>query len=1814
VLIRAVARQHSKNNTGGCYTREMAEGPAPRERSRKLTEERPSLERDGNHGTDDDDYASVSLKLSRIREVVRTASRMTNDVPEQSRQYPSRPTGEVEEPHRSTSLPAASTSRPTNPRPRSSDNVAPPQTTHAVTVPLMAPLTPMDHLNPRPRRSDNVAPLQTTHAVPVPLMAPMTPIDHSAFLLKKDLLMSRLTNFDDTPENYLLWKESFLMVSSEFNVSLSEELDLLVKYLGPESRRYATSIRSANIRNPERGLERLWERLDERYGSPELLEAALKRRVESFQKITNKEMHKLYDLTDLLSEIEAAMENPALRDVLAYFNSSTGIMPIVSKLPYNLQERWVTHATDYKRRCKVSFPPFSYFVQYVNDMARMKNDPSLQLEAPVRNANVKKTTLKPADAGSKVQRYCPLHNSVRHSIVDCNTFKQLSVPNRRDIMKQKGYCFSCCARGHIRRDCVNNTTCTICGDDKHHTLLHDSHGEEPEFQSKPKSANTMCTQICANTFQGKSCAKIVLVRVYNQKKPQNAKNVYAIIDDQSNRSLIDSHLVDQLKPKTEVVSFTMNSCNGQSMMQGREVDGLVIESLDKTTKYNLQTLLECDQIPNDRDEIPTPEIAHYHPHLSSIANHIPKQDCAAPISLLIGRDAPELHHVYEQITDNENPKAPYAQRLSLGWVIVGETCLGKIHETTTINVNKICIIGGSRPSVLTPCTSRIKVKEIDVFSETPDDEKPGMSMEDREFIQTMNDNLERDSEGTWIAPLPFKADKPTLPNNRSQAMKRARNLTASLRKDAKKKDHFFTFMQKIIENGHAEEAPEIHENKERWYLPLFGVYHPKKPDQIRCVFDAAAKYNGISLNDVLLTGPDLTNSLLGILLRFRQEPVAIVADIQQMFHNFKVREDHRDYLRFLWHKNNDIECELIEYRMCVHVFGNSSSPAVATYALRRIAEEAREEYGDDMTEFVTKNFYVDDGLISTSCSHEAQDLIKRTQEALQNVGNLRLHKIASNSKEVMESLPSDDLAKEIRDLDLDAATLPTQRSLGISWDLSDDTFTFKVNADEKPTTRRGMLSTVNSLYDPLGFVCPVTIQGKLFLRELSGNSNWDDAISDELSQRWQEWKQSLSSLNQLKVQRCYFPTPSSDASKTELHIFSDASEKAIAAVVYLKAVYADNVHVQFIIGKAKVAPTHAVTIPRLELCAALLAVELFELVYDQTSISFDSVTFHSDSKVVLGYLNNRTRRFHTYVANRIHRILSSTKPSQWTYVHTATNPADIATRTIVASQLLNSTWLRGPTFLSDSTKTEYPPFELVEPDQDKELRKDTAVCCKKLSFGVHRFERFSSWNGLTKAISLLQHVAKSHCESTPEDDTSSDRITTAEIFVLQKLQQEVYASEVDAIEKGNKLKKTSPLYPLNPILDENKLLRVGGRLTNARILNTEKNPIIIPGSSHIARLIIRKYHESIQHQGRHLTEGAVRSAGFWIVGGKRAISSLIHQCVSCRKGRAKPQEQKMGDLPSDRLQPGPPFTSVGVDTFGPWSVAARRTRGGWSNSKRWAILFSCLTTRAVHIEVVEELSSSSFINALRRFTSLRGPVKVFRSDRGTNFVGAAQLLNMNCINVEDDVIRSYLDTCKASWIFNVPHASHMGGAWERMIGIARRILDNMINNCTRPLSHEVLTTFMAEVCGIMNSRPLIAVSSDPDQPEILTPATLLTQKIGTSDMAIGEFSAEDMYKAQWRRVQCLADTFWKRWRTEYLHTLQTRRKWAEQQRNIQKGDVVLLKDKNSPRISWPLGIIESTIQSADDLTRKVTVRVMVDGKPRTYLRPISDIIVLLENV
>lgn len=563
--------------------------------------------------------------------------------------------------------------------------------------------------------------------------------------------------------------------------------------------------------------------------------------------------------------------------------------------------------------------------------------------------------------------------------------------------------------------------------------------------------------------------------------------------------------------------------------------------------------------------------------------------------------------------------APFAQKHDLGWVIVGDICLGGAHVPKEVNTFKTCFMENGRPSYLHPCDNLVKVKEDisqsfkqnstlpwsctpvqqddhlggTVFQRSERDNQLAPSIDDLSFLQLMEKGFVRDESGSWVAPLPFRNPRKQLPDNRHYAYQWLMSLQRNFQRKPSMKEDFMEFMQGILDNHHAELAPPLEDGRESWYVPIFGVYHPQKPGKIRVVFDSSARFEGVSLNEVLLPGPNLNNSLLGVLLRFRKEPVAIIADIKQMFYCFLVQEEDRDVLRFLWFRDNNPESEVVDYRMRVHVFGNSPSPAVATYGLRRAAQDGEKDFGSDVCHFIKTDFYVDDALRSFPTEAEAVDVLRRAQGLL-GCYNIKLHKIASNKAEVMRAFPKEDRAKGIEPLDLAVDDLPVQRSLGVAWNMTRDTLTFNIPESQKPFTRRGVLSTINSLFDPLGILAPVTVQGRLLLRELvSQGTDWDTPLPEEKFMKWQGWQDSLQELNELNIPRTYASFSLTRAKSTELCIFSDASVKAIAAVAYLKVKAEDGLlEVSFVLGKAKLAPLAELTIPRLELCAAVLATEI----------------------------------------------------------------------------------------------------------------------------------------------------------------------------------------------------------------------------------------------------------------------------------------------------------------------------------------------------------------------------------------------------------------------------------------------------------------------------------------------------------------------------------------------------------------------------------------------------------------------------------------------
>ena len=657
--------------------------------------------------------------------------------------------------------------------------------------------------------------------------------------------------------------------------------------------------------------------------------------------------------------------------------------------------------------------------------------------------------------------------------------------------------------------------------------------------------------------------------------------------------------------------------------------------------------------------------------------------------------------------------------------------------------------------------------------------------------------------------------------------------------------------------------------------------------------------------------------------------------------------------------------------------------------------------------------------------------------------------------------------------------------------------------------------------------------------------------------------------------------------------------------------------------------------------------------------------FWTDSKTVLGYINNDARRFHVFVGNRVQEIREQSSPNQWHYIETKSNPADIASRGAGAQELIdNPLGWNGPEFLWNPCKdwdsvNDNPSIPPDDPEVKKVSARATQIQDPKLPSVLERLTHFSSWYRAKKAIAvclrLQQKFRKTAGQSQVKERNVKERnkgvtsynpvdveaLQRAELQIIKMAQSEAFQEEIQLLrdfnvkqqvadqdinkDKIKMMKKSSSLYKLDPFLDfldEAGVLRVGARLGKSCVPYDVKCPVILPKKGHVTNLILCHYHQLVKHQGRGITQNEIRSSGYWIVGGSSVVSNHISKCVSCRKLRGSPQEQKMANLPEDRLEPAPPFTFCAVDYFGPWYI-----KEGRHEVKRYGVLFTCLASRAVHLKVASSLSTDSFLNAYRRFVGRRGPVRQLRSDQGTNFVGAKNELQQALSTLEHEKIRQELVKNNCDWVdfkMNVPEASHMGGAWERQIRTVRNVLASLLAQHAAQLDDETLRTFMVEAEAIVNCRPLtVDTINSPQMPEPLTPSHLLTMKSKVILPPPGEFQRADLYsRKRWRRVQFLVNEFWMRWRKDYLQSLQPRQKWVATRRNLHVGDIVIIKDDNLPRNRWKLALVEETYPDDDGLVRKVRLKIAdrnldKNGRPTgpatRLCRPVQKLILLLSR-
>ena len=1147
----------------------------------------------------------------------------------------------------------------------------------------------------------------------------------------------------------------------------------------------------------------------------------------------------------------------------------------------------------------------------------------------------------------------------------------------------------------------------------------------------------------------------------------------ALLDPGSNRSFCSSSLAGRLNLCGSHVEVNLETLGSGKEISARRVS---FEVKGKGQRLLLDSVLVIDKFPNLSGSVVRSSDIQDLQYLEGI--DVPHH---RDVDLLIGQDYPHLLKPLE-IRSSTN-KEPYAVRTVLGWTVNGPLDSGSDANSTVSNFIDVC-------------NDSLLEERVEQFwkIDTKVPETQPMSVDERQVVDLWDKTTSVEANKICMR-IPFAREPVQLPNNREVAVRRLQGLTRRFNRNPDLLSKYKEEMNNLVVKGYAEEVtPEMDGREGKiWYLPHHNVVNNNKPEKFRIVYDCAAKHMGVSLNQVCLQGPDYMNNLLGVLLRFREGAFGAVGDIRTMFHQVKVASEDRSVLQFLWWKDGIPGNEIVTFRMTVHLFGGVWSPSCAMYALQKAVEDSDDP---EVVEAVRNSFYVDDCLLSGTSEDGISRMISRLCRTLDDK-TFYLTKWVSNSQRVLESIPSERRAAPKSSETLQLDLVPGEKVLGVFWNITQDTFGVRIKTSEATCSKRGMLSVISSLYDPLGMVAPVVLQGKLMFQEqCRANDGWDERLSPQVERRWLLWVKELQKLQGFAIERCFGPTGFAKSWSCELHHFCDASMSGYGCVTYLRVTGGDGeTHCSFVLAKSKLAPMKQLTIPRLELSGAVLAVKIDGMLKQELTLQPSISTFWTDSMIVLGYIRNRKKRFKTFVANRVARIHEGSVPEQWHHVDTKRNPADHVSRGLDAEELLRcKEWSKGPEFLSQTRENWPKEKDLPEAklDDDVEVKLDTTACVSiTAEESTDRlFRRYSSWFQLRKAVAWLRRFIRFKRDKTVETSPlTTEEIQAAERAVLRYEQRKYFAKELVELRSGA-VSTGSPLKNLEPILsDTDGLLRIGSRLRHAPIADEAKQPVIIPRDSRIAELIVEHVHcfES-GHSGKEHVLSLIRQR-YWIPRGRALVKRVSADCGHCKRMKRTPVGQRMGDLPEDRITPWKPaFSHIGVDCFGPVMV-----KRGRSKEKRYGCLFTCSNVRAVHIEMLHTMETDSFINSLTRFAARRGYPEVIRSDNGTNFTGAEkEMQNLIAAWADDSRVRDHLLFKNIKWIFNPPLAPHMGGFWERQVRTVKRILTSIIGK--QVLDDERLTTIFCEVEAVVNNRPLTYVSDDPKDPEPLSPNHLLLQR------------------------------------------------------------------------------------------------------------------------
>ena len=1161
-----------------------------------------------------------------------------------------------------------------------------------------------------------------------------------------------------------------------------------------------------------------------------------------------------------------------------------------------------------------------------------------------------------------------------------------------------------------------------------------------------------------------------------------------------------------------------------------------------------------------------------------------------PVDLLIGIDHTQLH-----TGETKQSGQLVARKTPLGWVLFGGSSSG------TEAASQIYHVAYATPVELTDFW-KTEVMGVEVKPCICDADK--LSQIEREEAEIISNSCKKIGD-QWLVPYPWKKNPRLLPDNKAVATKRLEATERRLKKNPEHATAYNKQMNKMCEMGFARKLTE--DELTSYQGPVHYISHHKivrpgnRSTPIRIVFNSSSSYQGHVLNDYWMKGPDLLNDLFGVILRFRERECALMGDLSKMYHRVLIPEVPDQHVhRYLW-RNMETERPPDVYVKTVLTFGDKPAPAMAQIALRKTAEEG-EEFYPEAAKVLKEDVYMDDICHSENTVQEtrkvAEDLDKILMKGGFSVKNWKSNKPLTPVKE-------DSSEEETK---VFHTTSPGEEDsvLGTAWNSATDTISLKVRSDllklsatdhqrmeEIKLTKRMLLRNIAKIYDPIGLAAALTIRAKIRMQELwRMGFDWDDELPLQVKTKWVQLLDEMQELGNVTFARCLL-TPGA-VEPPLLCVFSDASTEAFGCCAYIRkknpdSTYEDNL----VAAKSRVAPLKQLTVPRLELQAAVLASQLAKTIREESRIQFKSVHFFTDSTITLAWIMSPSRAFKPFVSARIGEIQSNSEPSQWRHIPGEVNVADDLSRGI-SVQDLTGRWSDGPEFLRLPEELwPQPDAAQAPPEEHMERRRAEAVCQVKIAENPIDPQAFSSWRRLIRVTARIRRLAekirlKKHAQEGRQGPLTPEELLQAELYWIKDAQKSLH----DRMAKGE-------LKTLSPFSDDKGIIRVGGRLDKAIVSYETKHPALLPSTHWISLLITRHMHQ-FGHPGVVTTTAKTRQQ-YWILKANKLSKLVKSRCVFCRDMAHKAEEQLMADLPDLRLAPHtPPFYYTSCDYFGPYNVKIRRNK----QMKHYGVIFTCLNTRAVHLELAVDLSTMEFMQVLRRFFSIRGHPALMMSDNGSQMVGAERELREMIEGWDVDELKTFCAEKGIQWKFVTPAAPHQNGCAESLVKTCKKALKGAIGD-------QVLTPFelyscLMEVGNLVNQRPIGHIPNDPDDGTYLCPNDMLLGR-ASSTVPQGPFKETRNPRHRVEFIQRIVDSFWKPWARDVFPTLIPRKRWHTERRNVRVGDVAVLSDDNKAiRGKWTICRVIEVYPGPDGRVRNVKVKTAESE----YLRPVTKIAII----